>query len=151
MDFKQFYLSAQGRVNRKQWWLKLILPVFVISIILAFVDMSTGHFDPQNGIGLFSSIFALLILIPAILVYVKRFHDRDKSGWWILIALIPIIGAIWMLIELGFLAGTPGPNRFGLPPFYSLHVWAFKHNPAGMFEMFNPNVHCNCSMSSMSM
>jgi len=45
---------------------------------------------------------------------------------------------------------TDAPNRFGLPPFYSLHVWAFKHNPAGMFEMFNPNVHCNCSMSSMS-
>ena len=38
---------------------------------------------------------------------------------------------------------TDAPNRFGLPPFYSLHVWAFKHNPAGMFEMLNPNVHCN--------
>ena len=84
MDFKQFYLSAQGRVNRKQWWLKLVLPVFVISIILAFVDMATGHFDPQNGVGLFSSIFGLAVLIPAILVYIKRFHDRDKSGWWIL-------------------------------------------------------------------
>ncbi len=39
---------------------------------------------------------------------------------------------------------TDAPNRFGLPPFYSLHVWAFKHNPAGMFEMWNPNVHCDC-------
>ncbi len=116
MDFKQFYLSAQGRVSRKQWWLKLILPVFVISIVLAFVDMAAGTFDPQNGVGLFSSIFALIVLIPAILVYIKRFHDRDKSGWWILIALIPLIGAIWLLIELGFLAGTPGPNRFGPPP-----------------------------------
>ena len=74
------------------------------------------HFDPQNGVGLFSSIFALLVLIPAILVYIKRFHDRDKSGWWVLIVLMPIIGAIWMLVELGFLAGTPGPNRFGPPP-----------------------------------
>ena len=42
---------------------------------------------------------------------------------------------------------TDAPNRFGLPPFYSLHVWAFKHNPAGMFEMWNPNVHCGCGMS----
>jgi uncharacterized membrane protein YhaH (DUF805 family) len=116
MDFKQFYFSAQGRVNRKQWWLKLVLPVFVISIILALVDMATGNFDPQNGVGLFSSIFALIVIIPAILVYIKRFHDRDKSGWWVLIVLIPIIGAIWILIELGFLAGTPGPNRFGPPP-----------------------------------
>ena len=39
---------------------------------------------------------------------------------------------------------TNAPNRFGLPPFYSLHVWVWKHNPAGMFEMWNPNVHCNC-------
>jgi uncharacterized membrane protein YhaH (DUF805 family) len=116
MDFKQFYFSAQGRVNRKQWWLWLVLPVTVISIILALVDVATGNYDPQNGIGVFSGIFALLAIIPSIIVYIKRFHDRDKSGWWVLIALIPIIGAIWILIELGFLAGTPGPNRFGPPP-----------------------------------
>jgi uncharacterized membrane protein YhaH (DUF805 family) len=116
MDFKQFYLSAAGRVNRKQWWLKLILPIFVISLILAFVDMAVGTYDPQNGVGLFSGIFALLAIIPAIMVYIKRFHDRDKSGWWVLIVLIPIIGAIWILIELGFLVGTPGPNRFGPLP-----------------------------------
>jgi uncharacterized membrane protein YhaH (DUF805 family) len=67
----------------------------------------------RNGIGLFTGIFALLTLIPTIIVYVKRFHDRDKSGWWVLIGLIPIIGVIWLLIELGFLKGTPGPNRFG--------------------------------------
>ena len=56
-----------------------------------------------------------LALIPSIIVYIKRFHDRDKSGWWVLIGLIPIIGGIWLLIELGFLKGTPGPNRFGPP------------------------------------
>jgi len=66
MDFKQFYLSAQGRVNRQQWWLKLVLPVTVISIILAFVDMATGRFDPETGVGLFSGIFGLLVLIPLI-------------------------------------------------------------------------------------
>ena len=116
MDFKQFYLSAEGRVNRKQWWLKLVLPVTVISMALVFVDMATGGYDPELGVGLFSGIFALLALVPAIMVYIKRFHDRDKSGWWVLIALIPLIGAIWILVELGFLAGTPGPNRFGPPP-----------------------------------
>lgn len=116
MDFKQFYLSAQGRVNRKQWWLKLIVPVFVISLVLALIDMAIGTYDSQNGVGLLSGIFALLAIIPAIMVYIKRFHDRDKSGWWVLIVLVPIIGAIWILIELGFLAGTPGPNRFGPPP-----------------------------------
>ena len=114
MDFKQFYLSADGRVNRKQWWLWLILPLFILSIIVSIIDAATGH-DPQQGIGPITAIFSLLAIYPSIVVYIKRFHDRDKSGWWVLIALIPIIGAIWLLIECGFLKGTPGPNRFGPP------------------------------------
>ncbi len=115
MDYKQFYLSAQGRVNRKQWWLYLVLPLIAGSIILGGVDRSIGTFDPESGGGLLSGIWGLLTLIPAILVDIKRWHDRDKSGWWMLIVLVPIIGWIWFLIELGFLKGTPGPNRFGPP------------------------------------
>ncbi len=115
-DWKQFYLSAQGRVNRQQFWLRLVLPCFVISIILLFVDMALGTYDVENGVGVLSGLFSLLVIIPAILVYIKRWHDRDKSGWWMLILLIPIVGAIWFLVELGFLPGTPGPNRFGPPP-----------------------------------
>ncbi len=115
MDFKKFYFSADGRANRKQFWLWLILPVFVVSIILSILDASLGTMDAESGLGLLSGIWTLVVLIPAILVYIKRFHDRDKSGWWVLIGLVPIIGAIWLLIELGFLAGTPGPNRYGPP------------------------------------
>jgi uncharacterized membrane protein YhaH (DUF805 family) len=115
MDFKKFYFSPEGRVNRKQWWLWLVLPLTVIGILLELVDMATGNVHPKAGIGLFTGILALLALIPVVIVYIKRFHDRDKSGWWVLIWLIPIIGAIWLLIELGFLKGTPGPNRFGSP------------------------------------
>jgi len=113
MDLKKFYFSPEGRVNRKQFWLWLVLPLTVVGILLAFVDVATGNYNPELDIGLLSGIFALLSLIPSVIVYIKRFHDRDKSGWWLLIGLIPIIGAIWLLIELGFLAGTPGPNRFG--------------------------------------
>jgi uncharacterized membrane protein YhaH (DUF805 family) len=115
MDFKKFYFSAEGRANRKQFWLWLVLPVFVVSIILAMIDASMGNLDPQSGFGLLSGIWTLIILIPSILVYIKRFHDRDKSGWWVLIGLVPIVGPIWLLIELGFLRGTTGPNRFGAP------------------------------------
>jgi len=115
IDFKKFYFSPEGRVNRQQWWLWLVLPLLVIYMILAAIDNATGRFDPETGLGLFSGIFSLIVLIPSIIVYIKRFHDRDKSGWWVLIGLIPIIGAIWLLIELGFLKGTPGPNRFGPP------------------------------------
>lgn len=114
-DYKQFYLSADGRVDRKQWWLRLVLPVFVIMTLLSFVDVATGTYDPTSGLGLFTGLFALIAIVPSIIVHIKRFHDRDKSGWWVLIGFVPIIGAIWLLIELGFLAGTPGPNRFGPP------------------------------------
>ncbi|MGH6866863.1 MAG: DUF805 domain-containing protein [Methyloceanibacter sp.] len=115
MDFQQFYLSAQGRVNRKQWWLWLFLPVLVVSLILSLIDAGMDTFNAEAGLGLLSGIWALIVLIPSILVHIKRFHDRDKSGWWVLIALIPIIGAIWLIIELGFLAGTPESNRYGPP------------------------------------
>lgn len=112
----QEILSLAGRPrNRKQFWLWLVLPLTAIEILLALVDVKTGNYNPELSVGLFSGIFALVALIPAIIVYIKRFHDRDKSGWWVLIGLIPIIGSIWLLVELGFLKGTPGPNRFGPP------------------------------------
>ena len=65
------------------------------------------------------SIIVLLIYIPIIwmslAVQVKRWHDRNKSGWWVLITLIPIIGSLWALIENGFLAGDDSQNDFGAP------------------------------------
>jgi uncharacterized membrane protein YhaH (DUF805 family) len=112
----QFYFSPAGRVNRKQWWLWLILPAVVVSILLAVLDRKMGTMNPATHVGTLGMIWSLIILIPALIVDIKRFHDRDKSGWWVLIALVPIVGAIWLLIELGFLGGTPGPNRFGPPP-----------------------------------
>src|SRR4029453_835711 len=128
MDFKKFYLSPEGRVNRKQFWLWLVLPLTAIEILLALVDVKSGNYNPDLSVGLLSGIFALIALIPAIIVYIKRFHDRDKSGWWVLIGLIPIIGSIWLLIELGFLKGTPGPNRFG-PPVMDLWLREIGRDP----------------------
>ena len=55
----------------------------------------------------------LTMTIAQLAVYVKRFHDRGKSGWWVLIAFLPLIGFFWILIELGMLAGDPGPNTYG--------------------------------------
>ena len=114
MDFQKFYFSAKGRVNRKQYWLWLVLPSVAVGIILVILDAALGTRDPES-VGLFSLIGPLIMVFPAIVVQIKRFHDRDKSGWWVLIALVPLIGPLWLLIELGFLNGTPGPNRFGPP------------------------------------
>lgn len=105
----KFYFSFEGRVNRKDWWLKyalpLLIPAFIASVI---VDEMTGYSD-RSGPGVF--VF-LIILWPMLAISIKRWHDRDKAGWWMLIGVIPFIGGIWVLIENGFLPGTAGPNRF---------------------------------------
>jgi uncharacterized membrane protein YhaH (DUF805 family) len=61
-------------------------------------------------------IYLVLLFWVGLAVHIKRWHDRDKSGWWVLTGFIPVVGPIWSLIECGILDGTPGPNRFGLSP-----------------------------------
>ncbi len=64
----------------------------------------------------FQAVFQLITLYPVLAFYTKRLHDRNRSGWFLLILLIPLIGAIWLIIELGFLRGTKGPNKYGADP-----------------------------------
>lgn len=61
-------------------------------------------------------IVNLLLVWPALAISVKRWHDRGKSGWWVLLNLVPVVGWLWALIENGFLRGTDGPNRYGPDP-----------------------------------
>ena len=73
----------------------------------------------REHLGIISLLFSLLsiaLIYPSVCIGIKRFHDRDKSGWWVLIAFIPLIGWIWYLIECGFLTGTSGPNQYGSAP-----------------------------------
>ena len=63
-NFQQFYFSVQGRVNRKQWWLRLILPILVIILVLAFVDRVIGIYDPNTGVGILSGLFVLASSSP---------------------------------------------------------------------------------------
>jgi len=63
-----------------------------------------------------ANVFTIFFIWATLAVNCKRWHDLNKSGWWSLINLIPIVGQIWLFIELGFLKGTPGSNRFGEDP-----------------------------------
>jgi uncharacterized membrane protein YhaH (DUF805 family) len=67
------------------------------------------------GVGLLSGIYGLAILIPSLAVTVRRLHDIDRSGWWILIGLVPLIGTIVLLV-FAVTEGTPGTNQYGLNP-----------------------------------
>jgi uncharacterized membrane protein YhaH (DUF805 family) len=130
----QTFTSFSGRIPRKTFWLGYLV-LLVITWILQFVLFSIfgvnmmamdPNMSPEAQAAAAAEAFSammvplgILILItlwPSLALYTKRWHDRNKSGWWTLILFIPLVGPIWMLIELGFLRGTEGPNRFGPDP-----------------------------------
>jgi len=113
------WTSFEGRIGRSTYWLKFILLYLAINIVLTIVDMSTGLMIDDGmggGFGILSTIFSLVGIWFSLAAGAKRCHDRGRSGWFQAIVLIPIIGAIWLLVELGFLKGTEGENRFGPDP-----------------------------------
>ena len=107
---KRYLFSFEGRATRLEYWMfnvAVIIGIIIGSIIGAVLGEEVGRIVVY--------VFMLVYIWSLIAIQVKRWHDRDKSGWWILINFIPIIG-IWALIENGFLPGTEGKNRFGEDP-----------------------------------
>ncbi|HWA46305.1 MAG TPA: DUF805 domain-containing protein [Hypericibacter adhaerens] len=115
-DLKWLYLSLNGRINRSKYWLFGVVAFIIIGIIAGVLDAVLGLADPTTGYGPITIIASLVLIYPAICIQGKRWHDRNKSAWWILINFVPIIGSLWALIECGFLRGTVGDNRFGPDP-----------------------------------
>jgi uncharacterized membrane protein YhaH (DUF805 family) len=109
MNWTWFLFSFKGRINRKSYWI-FHLFIFLGGMILGLFARSPEDVDRLQ------LMFMIWIFWPSLAVQAKRWHDRNKSAWWILINFIPIAGPIWALIENGFLPGTPGPNRFGPAP-----------------------------------
>jgi uncharacterized membrane protein YhaH (DUF805 family) len=108
------YAVFDGRARRKEYWYFFLIST-VISIFLALIDSFTGTISEEAGLGLLSGIYALAVLIPGLSVTVRRLHDTDRSGWWILIGLIPVIGGIALLVFM-VLDSTPGDNQYGPNP-----------------------------------
>jgi hypothetical protein len=84
--------------------------------VAAFFDRLFGTFDDEAGAGLLQSVVRLALLWPLLAGHAKRCYDRGRTAWFILISFIPIVGAIWFLVELGILHRTQGENRFGPDP-----------------------------------
>lgn len=97
-----------GRIPRTTYWVSLLV-LFCAALVI--VGLSTLTIPGQL---LFIGFVAVYYLV--VVVHIKRWHDRNKPAWWMLLVFIPIIGGIWTLVELGFLAGTDGPNRYGDDP-----------------------------------
>jgi uncharacterized membrane protein YhaH (DUF805 family) len=116
--------GVRGRITRAKFWL-VALGILVIEAILFAAlggtaamsgdpDRALAAIGPVGGFVLF--IVGLLVTWISVVVAIKRFHDRDKSGWWVLIIFVPVIGGLWYLIECGFLRGTDGHNKYGPDP-----------------------------------
>ena len=103
----ELLFSFKGRVNRTGFWI-ISLVIMVGAVIASIIDRVTT----DEEVGIATALYVLITLWPSLAIQAKRWHDRDKSAWWILINIIPIIGPLWALIENGFLAGTEGSNRF---------------------------------------
>ena len=111
MTLRDLLLSIQGRIGRKAFWLGVAV-LFAAQCAAALLDRALFG----SAQSLFSLLVGLGVIWPGIAISGKRWHDRDKSAWWILIGLLPVIGTIWSFVENGFLRGTAGPNRFGPDP-----------------------------------
>jgi uncharacterized membrane protein YhaH (DUF805 family) len=108
------YAVFSGRARRKEYWY-FVLFNFIISIILSILDLVLGTFSPEVGMGILGGLYFLGVLIPSFAVTVRRLHDRDRSGWWVLIGLIPLLGLIVLLVFM-LQNSTPGQNQYGANP-----------------------------------
>jgi len=111
LTLSQLLFTFEGRIGRKAYWFAVVV-LFAAGLAASLVDKLLFA-DPDSVLSL---VVALVSFVASIAVGVKRWHDRDKSGWWVLIILVPLIGWIWTIVENGFLPGTPGPNRYGPDP-----------------------------------
>jgi uncharacterized membrane protein YhaH (DUF805 family) len=118
MDWKWLLTSFDGRINRAKFWTGVGVLV-LLGIVATVIDIMVGSSIDVGGgaqMGIVSILASLASIYLALALYAKRWHDRDKSGWWSLIAIVPFIGAIWILVELGMLEGTRGANQYGPDP-----------------------------------
>jgi uncharacterized membrane protein YhaH (DUF805 family) len=119
VNLKNDLFAYDGRIGRAKWWL-LNVAIGVVGAVIVFLItllLPTDVSVPAPA----TYFVALLIYVLAfgaigLAISAKRWHDRDKSGWWSLIAFVPVVGGLWTLVECGCLKGTAGPNRFGADP-----------------------------------
>jgi uncharacterized membrane protein YhaH (DUF805 family) len=105
------YVNFSDRACRSEYWFWFLF-VIIGNIVTLGIDYAIG-------IQIISSLFSLAVLIPGIAIAVRRLHDLDRSGWWILLWFIPIVG--WIILLIWFCTkGTDGPNRFGPDPLSGL-------------------------------
>jgi uncharacterized membrane protein YhaH (DUF805 family) len=126
VNLTSLYFSPNGRISRKEYWLAslpLCAPAIVIELLI--------RTKPGLAAAIFTVVVGVALIVPSFMLSIKRFHDRDKPGWLVFVGSIPVLGPLWLLLELGLLRGTEGPNRYGPDPL----VAAPRHEAASLATM----------------
>jgi uncharacterized membrane protein YhaH (DUF805 family) len=113
-----FLFSPVGRIGRAQWWLGQFVPLASFIVLWTLMPHSESGLGWLSGAAI-AAIFIFLVWFTFCLT-VKRYHDRNKSGWWYLLQFVPIVGPIWATVELGFLSGDYADNDFGPGPGFDI-------------------------------
>lgn len=108
------YAVFKGRAQRQEYWYFFLFNI-IISIALSMIDSALGNPGAGEGAGLIGTIYSLAILIPSIAVGVRRLHDTGRTGWWMLIGLIPLIGVL-VLLYFFVQDSQPAVNEYGPNP-----------------------------------
>jgi len=113
LDAWKNYVNFQGRARRKAFWMFVLFNLIAI-FALNFVEGAIG-LRGEGDYGILSGLYSLAVLLPALGLAVRRLHDTGRSGWWILIGLVPLIGGIILLVFY-VLDSQPGTNQYGPNP-----------------------------------
>lgn len=102
------YAVFSGRARRREYWTFIIVNMLIV-LLLSRIDQALGS---HNALGV---IFGLVAFLPALAVAVRRLHDTDRSGWWLLFGLLPLVGAL-VLLFFKTRNGDAGSNQYGADP-----------------------------------
>lgn len=108
------YVGFSGRARRMEYWMFMIVNFFVYAGLLA-IDRIMGHTMFDYGPGALCGLYSVVVVLPWLAVVFRRLHDTDRTGLWIFIHMLPLIGSIIFFIFM-VMDSTPGTNRFGPNP-----------------------------------
>jgi uncharacterized membrane protein YhaH (DUF805 family) len=108
------YTVFSGRAQRAEYWY-FVLFNMIVGVGLALIDQATGTLNQDTGVGLLGGLYSLAVLLPSLAVSVRRLHDTNRSGWWLFILFIPVIGAIALLVFF-VQDSTADTNEYGDNP-----------------------------------
>jgi uncharacterized membrane protein YhaH (DUF805 family) len=108
------YADFRGRARRREFWWFALIHLLLICL-LVIVELTLGLGDPVRRLGLLSGLYVVGAAVPGLAVTVRRLHDWGRTGWWVLIAVIPVLGVIALLV-LMLIDSQPGDNEYGPNP-----------------------------------